>query len=160
MKRVVIESPYAGEVETNLAYLRAAMHDCLVHRKETPYASHGLYTQPGVLDDTIPEERALGIEAGFEWRQAAELSVFYVDRGMTTGMNYGLKDAITKGRAFEYRAFLDGYGAGEQSYTLNFETIGGSVRADAPRLPGGCVVRGNILECIEALCDIAKERKP
>lgn len=47
MKRVVIESPFAGDVELNLRYLRACMHHCL-KSGEAPYASHALYTQPGV----------------------------------------------------------------------------------------------------------------
>ena len=49
-RKVILESPYAGDVETNLRNARAAMRDCLL-RGEAPYASHLLYTQPGVLDD-------------------------------------------------------------------------------------------------------------
>jgi hypothetical protein len=56
---VVIESPYAGDVERNLRYVRACMRDCLL-RGEAPYASHALYTQPDVLCDEIPEERQYG----------------------------------------------------------------------------------------------------
>jgi len=177
MRRVVIESPYtadkkkmpteldeagqrawiAAEVEENLRYLRAAMHDCLVHRDESPFASHGLYTQPGVLDDDIPIEREKGIKAGFEWRHASEVSAFYVDRGMSTGMRFGLTDALEKGRAFEYRAFLDGLD--QPSYTINFEAIGDKVHADAPKLPAGLVTRTSISEAVEALREIAAERR-
>lgn len=64
--RVVVESPYAGDVERNLRYLRAALRDCLL-RGEAPYASHAIYTQPGVLDDDIPSERTRGIHAGLAW---------------------------------------------------------------------------------------------
>ena len=53
MERVIIESPFAGDVDRNLRYARAAMRDCLL-RGESPYASHLLYTQPGVLNDDIP----------------------------------------------------------------------------------------------------------
>lgn len=102
MKRVVIESPYAGNIETNLRYLRAAMHDCIM-RGEAPFASHGLYTQPGVLRDEVPEERELGIQAGFVWRDAAEKTVVYVDLGMSKGMEYGVADAEKKGRPVEIR---------------------------------------------------------
>ena len=56
MQRVIIESPYAGDVERNVRYARAAMADCL-KRGEAPFASHLLYTQEGVLDDDIPGER-------------------------------------------------------------------------------------------------------
>lgn len=116
MRRVVIESPYAGVGETyaeryndgarKLEYLRAAMHDCLI-RGDAPFASHGLYTQPGVLDDTDPKERALGIHAGFVWRDVAAATVVYADLGITSGMQLGIDDAKTKGRPIEFR-FLGG----------------------------------------------------
>lgn len=102
MKRVVIESPYAGNVERNIAYLRACMADCL-QRREAPFASHGLYTQPGVLNDSIPAERALGILAGFTWRAVADLTVVYTDLGITVGMQQGIDDARHHQRPVEYR---------------------------------------------------------
>lgn len=82
--RVIVESP-AGNIERNQRYLRACMRDC-IEREETPYASHGLLTQPGVLRDHDPWERKLGIFAGFEWRTVAEKTVFYLDLGMSEGM--------------------------------------------------------------------------
>jgi hypothetical protein len=85
MRRVIIESPYAGDVERNLRYLRACMRDSLL-RGEAPFASHAIYTQPGVLDDNDPEQRRMGINAGFEWWPAAEAVVFYVDLGWSPGM--------------------------------------------------------------------------
>lgn len=106
MRRVIVESPFAGDVETNLKYMRAAMRDCLL-RGEAPFASHGLYTQPGVLDDDVPEERAHGIEAGFAWREAADATVVYTDRGYSRGMRYGIEDALKKGRPVEYRSLPD-----------------------------------------------------
>lgn len=104
MQRVVIESPYAGDIERNLKYLRAAMHDCVVNHQESPYASHGLLPQPGVLCDEDEAERALGIEAGFVWREAAEKTVVYTDLGTSTGMKYGIADAEKRGRPIEYRS--------------------------------------------------------
>lgn len=92
MRRVIIESPYAGNVEMNLRYLRACMADCLA-RGEAPFASHGLYTQPGVLDDTKPDERTLGIEAGLAWREWADATVVYTDLGITPGMQAGINAA-------------------------------------------------------------------
>lgn len=47
---VAVESPYAGDVETNLRYLRACLKDCL-SRRETPLAAHGFFTQPGVVEE-------------------------------------------------------------------------------------------------------------
>ena len=46
MRQVIFESPYAGNVEENVAYARAAVRDSLL-RGELPIASHLLYTQPG-----------------------------------------------------------------------------------------------------------------
>lgn len=92
MKRVIIESPYAGDVQRNLRYLRACMRDCIL-RGETPYASHGLLTQPGVLDDDVPEEREAGIKAGFAWRDVASATVVYTDLGVSGGMKLGIADA-------------------------------------------------------------------
>jgi hypothetical protein len=102
MRLVVIESPYAGDVERNISYLRACMHDCL-RRSEAPYASHGLYTQPGVLDDNIESERDLGIEAGFAWRRVACATIVYTDLGISSGMQYGIADAEKYSRPIEYR---------------------------------------------------------
>jgi hypothetical protein len=99
---VVIESPYAGDIEKNVAYARAAMRDCLL-RGEAPYASHLLYTQPGVLKDEVPEDRTLGIEAGFEFRRIAEKTVVYTDLGMSKGMEWGIKDATERGTPVEFR---------------------------------------------------------
>lgn len=107
MKRVVIESPYAGDIESNLAYARACVRDSLL-RGEAPIASHLLLTQPGVLDDNIPAERELGIAAGHAWIKVADLVAFYTDRGFSRGMSEGLKVAQKAGVKFEYRS-LPGY---------------------------------------------------
>lgn len=68
MRPVIIESPFAGPttavIDLHREYLRACMRDALL-RGEAPYASHGLYTQPGVLKDTDPAEREHGIQAGY-----------------------------------------------------------------------------------------------
>jgi hypothetical protein len=85
MRLVVVESPYAGDVALNMRYLRACLRDC-ISRGESPYASHGLLTQEGVLDDSKPEERAKGIAAGHAWWVGADAIVFYVDRGWSKGM--------------------------------------------------------------------------
>jgi hypothetical protein len=102
MIRVILESPFAGDIEKNVAYARACMRDCL-QRNEAPYASHLLYTQEGVLEDSIPEERTLGIEAGLLWGEAADLTVVYTDLGISSGMELGVERARTCGRPIEYR---------------------------------------------------------
>lgn len=111
MRLVVVESPFAGDVERNLRYLNAAMKDCL-ERGEAPYASHGLYPLEagGPLDDQDPQEREWGIQAGFQWRQVADATVVYTDFGISRGMQYGIDDAEERGVPVEYRALEEFWG--------------------------------------------------
>ncbi|MBU1202623.1 hypothetical protein KKH39_01060 [Patescibacteria group bacterium] len=109
---VIIESPFAGtpeEVQANIRYARACVLDCL-KRGEAPYASHLLYTQEGILDDTVPEQRRLGIEAGLAWGHQAQATVVYIDRGISDGMIQGIIRAIKEGRVVEPRS-LNGAGS-------------------------------------------------
>jgi len=103
MKRVIVESPYKGNVEINEVYGSFAMKDCLINHNESPYASHLLYTRKYVLRDYIEHDRKLGINAGFVWREPAEKTVFYVDLLMSSGMLKGLKDCKEKGLPYEIR---------------------------------------------------------
>jgi hypothetical protein len=104
MRLVILESPYAGDVEANTEYARACMLDCL-KRGDAPFASHLLYTQ--VLDDDIAEERRLGIEAGLDWGRVAEATVVYMDRGVSSGMILGVHCAEVQNRPVEYRTLGD-----------------------------------------------------
>lgn len=104
MRRVILESPYAGNVARNARYARACLRDSLL-RGEAPIASHLLYIQDGVLlRDEVSEERSHGIEAGLAWRDAAETSVVYEDFGISSGMNYGIDAARKAGRAVDFRS--------------------------------------------------------
>ena len=102
MRRVILESPFAGDVERNVAYARLCLRHSL-RCGEAPIASHLLYTQPGVLDDTIEHERNLGIEAGLAWGVEAEATVVYIDYGISRGMKFGIARAGFDGRLVEYR---------------------------------------------------------
>jgi 8-oxo-dGTP pyrophosphatase MutT (NUDIX family) len=102
---VLLESPYAGHIHRNKAYLQLCIRDC-VARGETPFASHQMFTD--ALDDNDPEERRQGIGAGLVWGQFAKRSVFYIDFGMSDGMTkYGLTNAERAGRPVEYRTLPD-----------------------------------------------------
>ena len=103
MKLTIIESPYAGHTTEHTTYARRALTDSLT-RGEAPYASHLLYTQPGVLDDTVPAERRLGIDAGFAWGTVADLVAVYTDYGVSIGMNAGVTRARNAGQRVEYRS--------------------------------------------------------
>lgn len=107
MKRVIVETPFAGDVERNLHYARLCLHDCLL-RGEAPFASHLLYTQESILNDDIPEERRLGIEAGLVWGAAAEATVAYIDYGISRGMQLGMERAEQEGRIVELRMLFSG----------------------------------------------------
>ena len=99
-KIVIVESPYAGNVEANLEYARAACLDCF-KRGEVPFASHLLFTQ--MLDDGNPLERELGIKSGYEFWPAASRIVFYVDRGWSPGMQAAKGLAIRHNFIWEAR---------------------------------------------------------
>jgi hypothetical protein len=107
MKLVILESPFAAdtpeEIEANIAYARKCIRDSL-SRGEAPIASHLLYTQDGILDDTIPHEREWGINAGLAWKEVAHGSVVYTDRGISKGMEYGIAAAKKAGRSVEMRS--------------------------------------------------------
>lgn len=100
MKRVILESPYAGDVERNLRYARACLLDSYL-RGEAPIASHLL--GPQVLDDNVAEQRRMGIDAGLAWASVAECSVFYIDLGMSGGMEAALERARTECRPYAFR---------------------------------------------------------
>jgi len=99
---VVVESPLAGDVEANTAYARECLLDAL-RRNEAPFASHLLYAQPGVLDDLAPDERELGMIAGFAWGDMADARVVYTDRGISPGMQRAIKRSQQIGQPVEYR---------------------------------------------------------
>lgn len=107
MRKVFVESPYKGKnwekTEENKKYAIACMRDCFVNYGEAPFASHVAYIHEGLLDDKNPEERKMGMEAGWTWAEDAEASVFYIDFGMSEGMKAGLERAIEVGRKVEYR---------------------------------------------------------
>jgi hypothetical protein len=110
MRLVILESPYAAATalqrRRNVTYARHAMRDSF-NRGEAPFASHLLYTQPGVLDDDKPNERMLGIQAGWEWALRAECTVVYTDFGISEGMSRGIKHAQAANRPVEYRKLND-----------------------------------------------------
>lgn len=106
MRLVILESPYAGDVEANVEYARACVRDSL-SRGEAPIASHLLYTHS--LRDEVPEERQRGIDAGLAWAEQAQATVVYTDRGISNGMRYGMANAARAGRTVEMRILKELY---------------------------------------------------
>lgn len=101
-KLVYLESPYAGDVEKNIKYARLCMKDS-INRGEYPFASHLLYTQENILDDSDPVERTLGIVSGFAFAKLCSKTVIYADLGISNGMMLGIEDAIKNKRTIEVR---------------------------------------------------------
>ena len=101
---VIIESPYMGNVKSNVAYARKCMSDSLL-RGESPFASHLLYTQ--VLDDNKYIERLTGMSRAFNWYRHADLMAVYIDKGISNGMKMGMEVAEKLGIEMVYRT-LDG----------------------------------------------------
>jgi hypothetical protein len=98
--KVIIESPYAGQVGRNVKYANICLRDSLM-RGEYPMASHLLYTK--ALDDRKPKERDLGIRAGLFWGLEADKTIVYTDYGISDGMKIGIEAANGADREIIYR---------------------------------------------------------
>lgn len=101
MKRVMIESPYAGKTDENILYLVLCISDSL-EKGESPFASHYIY--PNFLEDDIPEERRKGIAAGYAWGKTADLIAVYIDLGISDGMQKAIDFYTFIGVPIEYRS--------------------------------------------------------
>lgn len=137
-RRVIVETPFAGNRERNAAYLKAAMKDC-TDRGEAPFASHMLYTQ--FLDDDIPEERRAGMEAGFVWGDVAEACVVYGDFGVSDGMVEGMAQAMKRCQSIERRMLPDFKWGGCEGKEPNMSDTSGDVNGDVIRHDIGSVIR-------------------
>lgn len=93
MNRLCIESAYAESerftVTENVEFARAVCRYALA-RGYVPYASHLFF--PGILDDSRPQERELGIRAGFAWSQHAT-EVWFCLRP-DEELSQGMKEAV------------------------------------------------------------------
>lgn len=131
MNRVIIESPFAGNIPKNIAYARLCVRDSAL-RGEAPIASHLLFTQETILRDNVPEERKLGIEAGLAWIDVADFSAFYTNYGWSPGMLKALDLSIMRRLKFKLRSL---YGDVLLPTTLNqtmFDLILDSVDTSRP----------------------------
>lgn len=99
--RVIIESPFAGGWK-NVLYARECVLDSL-SRGESAYASHLLYTQKGLLNDAIPEQRKRGIAAADDWLEVTDYIAVYCDNGITRGMVIGIVKAAKLGKPIHLR---------------------------------------------------------
>lgn len=104
MRKVLIESPLKGtnyiNEEMNKEYIDLCIYDCLM-KGEAPVASHKTYLP--ALDDRIPEQRELGINAGLALLEVVDASVVYQDLGISDGMKKGINKAIELNVTVEFR---------------------------------------------------------
>lgn len=88
---VVIESPFAGNLETNLFYADCLLFDSLT-RGEVPFMGHLLYTR--VFDDSNPHMREAGIRAHLTMIARADYIVVGRDLGEpSSGMRAAIAEA-------------------------------------------------------------------
>jgi hypothetical protein len=97
-KRIILESPFAGEVDRNVHYAKALIHK-LAHNGYAPSASHLLYTQ--CLDDTKEFDRDLGINKGLDYAHEKD-SIIGIDLGISGGMKYGIARAERESRDYRF----------------------------------------------------------
>lgn len=139
---VNLESPYAGDIERNTVYAQFCMHDSIVNHNEAPFASHLLYTQPHILNEHIPEERALGIATGLEFTRMTEKTVIYTDLGVTKGMEQAIESAERNGVEVEMRKLNNNDWELFFHDTTNFQKDSGRVVWSEPEpvMPKGRII--------------------
>ena len=97
-KLVYIASPYAGDLENNIAFAKAACRYA-VKQGCAPVAAHLLY--PQLLDDSIPEERELGIRMGLRVLEACD-ELWICGERLSQGMQAEYRKAKALGMPVQY----------------------------------------------------------
>lgn len=88
-KLVYIASPYAGDVEANVAFAKDACRYAM-EQGATPVAVHLLY--PQILDDAVPAEREAGIRMGLRVLESCD-ELWLCGNRMSHGMKAELAAA-------------------------------------------------------------------
>lgn len=108
LKKVIIESPFKATQERSQEVHECYLQHCLadsVSRGESPFASHLYLTK--VLNDDVPMERAVGIQAGWVWAEHADLIAVYCDLGVSSGMAESIDRYMELGKIVERRTLDD-----------------------------------------------------
>lgn len=99
--KVIIETPYAGNIEYNSEFTKACVRDSLINHNENPQCLHLIY--PKIINDEDTSERSLGLGRSFAIHKKANRKIYYLDRGFTEGMREGFVHAIDNGIPVEFR---------------------------------------------------------
>ena len=104
MLLVIIESPCkATSIAQQLRNRKYAIKCMLdsIDKGEAPFAAHLLY--PQILTEETVDDQNVGIKLGLQWGEKAAKTIVYQDLGITSEMNYGIRNAFRHGRPIEYR---------------------------------------------------------
>ena len=96
--RVFICTPYTGNTAVNMAFARQACFYAIC-RGHTPIAPHLIY--PGVIPDSDPGWRKIGIMMGCEWLAHCD-ELWACGPSITAGMRTEIDYAITHGIPVQY----------------------------------------------------------
>lgn len=134
MKLLCIESPFRSDDRSvEVQNVRFARHVCrfAVKRGYAPFASHLLYTQSGILQDSISEERSLGIHAGLAWATHAEEVWFCLrpDGEFSQGMLVALDRHVARGATCRLLRFT------QEGHFVREEPLYPTVREVAEYMP-------------------------
>lgn len=99
MKKIYVVSPYAGEIEKNVAN---AISYCkyVMEQGYMPLASHLYFTR--LTDDNIPEERRVGLAMGLELLAMCDEAWVFYDSFISSGMAGEIKEAGKLGLPVKY----------------------------------------------------------
>lgn len=94
VKRIFVCSPYAGQVEHNVKIAQAVCRQVILEG-HAPFAPHLHY--PGIVDDSVPQERDTGIKSGLVFMSVCDEVWAFVGNGITPGMTQELEFAKNLG---------------------------------------------------------------
>ena len=140
LRVTVYESPFAArtfdQFARHVAYIRLLTRLGAQLYGEAAIASHMIWTQPGVLRDDDPEERALGIDCGLAVALLACNGhvghVYWTDLGWSGGMLRSAESMRERGLPINERSLIATMGGDAFSDALDDMTL--IVRADAAQM--------------------------
>jgi hypothetical protein len=133
MKLIYVASPYAGDVEKNIAFAKRACR-YVMEQGHAFFAPHLLY--PQILDDTDPAERKTGLKLGLRILEICDELWVCGDR-ISTGMEAEIELAKQLGIPIRYvseERILNMFSVSTSSEFANIhDNVGGMLHAYLPR---------------------------